>query len=272
LPSSVPEATEIARAAWRDLWAAVPRQLAARYGIAAAEVGGATCTVVRAADAGLSMLNRTIGLGAGAPATEQALDETAAWFDAHGAEQYVSLLPESRPPELRGWLAARGFEEAWAWTWFTRRPDAADEPQARVRVAQVGAEQADVFGEIVAGAFGFPDWIGAWLAALPGRECWQAFLAADGEEPAGAAATFMHGDAAYLSFGAVRPEHRGKGAQRALLAARVHAAADAGCRLITTETGEQVVGKPDYSHRNILGAGFEPHHRIENWRRPRAVA
>ena len=218
------------------------------------------------------MLNRTIGLGAGAAATEQALDETVAWFDGQDAEQYLSLVPESQPTELRTWLAARGFEEAWAWTWFTRRPDAADEPEARVRVEQVGPERVGAFGEIVAGAFGFPDWIGTWLAALPGRERWQTFLAFDGAEPAGAAATFLHGDAAYLSFGAVRPEHRGKGAQRALLSARIGAAADAGCRVITTETGEQVPGKPDYSHRNILAAGFEPHHRVENWRRPRPVA
>ena len=51
-----------------------------------------------------------------------------------------------------------------------------------------------------------------------GWDCW---LALDGDEPAAAAGLFVAEGVGYLGFAATLPEHRGKGGQNALLAARI---------------------------------------------------
>ena len=104
-----------------------------------------------------------------------------------------------------------------------------------------------------------------WLAALASSEGWQCFVAFDGAEPAGAGALFVAGEIGWVGIGATKPEHRGKGAQSALLAARVAAAADAGCSVVVTETGEPVDGRPNGSYRNIVRAGFEPQYVRANY-------
>ena len=61
------------------------------------------------------------------------------------------------------------------------------------------------------------------------------------------------------------PEHRRKGAQSAILAARIIAAAEAGCDVVATETGEPRDGEPGGSWRNIARAGFEPQYVRPNY-------
>jgi GNAT superfamily N-acetyltransferase len=57
-------------------------------------------------------------------------------------------------------------------------------------------------------------------------------------------------------FGATRPEHRGRGAQGAILAGRIERARDLGLRWLVTETGAPRQDGPGSSYRNILRAGF----------------
>ena len=66
---------------------------------------------------------------------------------------------------------------------------------------------------------------------------------------------------------AARPEHRGKGAQTALLAARIERARTLGLAALTTETGERLPDRPSGSYRNILRAGF-----VEAYLRPNLVS
>jgi GNAT superfamily N-acetyltransferase len=57
-------------------------------------------------------------------------------------------------------------------------------------------------------------------------------------------------------MGATLPEYRRRGAQTALLAARIAAAAAADCTVLATETGESIAGEPNPSLANIRRAGF----------------
>ena len=63
----------------------------------------------------------------------------------------------------------------------------------------------------------------------------------------------------------VRIDHRGKGAQGAMLAARISHAAKLGCESLVTETGEQRDDRPSNSYRNILRLGFEEVAVTANW-------
>ena len=87
----------------------------------------------------------------------------------------------------------------------------------------------------------------------------------DGDEPAGAGALYAAEGVAYLGFAATLAEHRGKGAQNALLATRIRRAAELGCDLVITETGERTGNRPSNSYRNILRAGFEEHAVTAHW-------
>ena len=104
------------------------------------------------------------------------------------------------------------------------------------------------------------------VPSLPG---WTAFLAVDGDEPAAAAAIWIGGEAAYFGFAATLPEHRGRGGQGALFAARIERAVAAGCRTLVTETGERRDDRPSASYRNILRFGFEERYVVANRLRPR---
>ncbi len=66
------------------------------------------------------------------------------------------------------------------------------------------------------------------------------------------------GGAGWLGVAATRIEYRGRGAQSALLAARIDRARQIGLELVVTETGAPEHGEPGPSYRNILRAGFEP--------------
>lgn len=68
---------------------------------------------------------------------------------------------------------------------------------------------------------------------------------------------FVGSRVGWLGIAATLPEYRRRGAQSALLAARIRAAGGSGCELVVTETGALVDGKPSNSYRNILRAGFE---------------
>ena len=76
-------------------------------------------------------------------------------------------------------------------------------------------------------------------------------------------ALFASEGAGWMTLGATRASHRGRGAQPALIAARLERAAALGCTLVVSETGAAGPEGPGPSYRNILDAGF-----AEAWDRP----
>ena len=258
----VSEAIELA--AVKDLFLAAPAQLAAQHGIEVAEVSGLTVTAVRDMPSN-SMLDRVLGVGLEAPADEAALDEICAWFEQRGVDLFVSVAPVARPAALPAWLAGRGFEPAWAWMKFVRGVVPLPEPEHALVVEHVEPADTGAFGRIVTTAFGMPGWVGEWLAALPGRRGWTVHVAREDGIAVGAAGFYLEGGAAYFTFGSVLPEHRGKGVQRALFAARIRDAAALGCEVLVTDTGVQEPGKPSFSYANILRVGFEEQYARPNY-------
>jgi GNAT superfamily N-acetyltransferase len=259
----------IEREAFRDLFRATPAGVAAAHGIETCELAGATL-IVAPACSGSSMLNRAIGLGLDEPATEDGLDAICAWFDERGADVYAPIAPAAQAAGLPDVLTQRGFEPAYAWMKFVRGVEPPDDEPWQAVVTEVGGEDAETFGRIVSEAFHLPAWGAAVAGAIAGRDGWQCYLAYDDDLPVGAGATYVSGAVGYLGLGSVLPAARGKGAQRALFAARIRAAAELGCETLVTETGEQLPGRPDYSYRNILRMGFEPEYVRPNWVRRQA--
>jgi GNAT superfamily N-acetyltransferase len=210
------------------------------------------------------MVNRIVGLGLERPATEADVDE-ALGAVPEGTSFYVAVTPGAEPAELPIWLAARGLEAGWGWMWFRRGVEPIAPRASELRLERVvPGELADAFGRIVRVGYGLPepfDAVGA-RACETGWECW---LALDGDEPAGAGGLFALDGVGYLGLAATLPEQRGKGAQGLLLAHRIRRAAELGCDLVVTETGERRDDRPSNSYRNILRAGFEEVAVTANW-------
>jgi GNAT superfamily N-acetyltransferase len=245
--------------AFRDLYAAAPDGVGAR----AEEIDGALCLRLAAAPTS-AMFNRTLGLGLRGPATEEAFEEIAAFFgDEIG--WCVALAPQARPRDLPSWLEHRGLVPGYGWAKFRRGMTDPPEAPTELRVERVGADEADTFAETFVRGYGTPGFFREWLAQIPARERWHCFLAFDGEVQAGAGALYAAGAVGWLGIAATLPEHRRKGAQGAILAARIEAAAAAGCEVVVTETGELLGGRPSSSYRNIVRAGFDEEYVRPNY-------
>ena len=235
----------------------------------ACRLGGVT--VLRADDAPDSpMLNRIVGLGAEEPATQPALDAALKRI-GDDVTCYVAVAPGSQPDMLPTWLRDRGLEPGWGWMTFRRGVDVPPDGRTSLRLVRVGAAEAPAFGRVTAASYGLPAAAATWAASAykVGWDCW---LALDGDEPAAAAGVYMAEGVGYLGFAATLPEHRGKGAQSALLAERIRHARAAGCDVVVTETGERRDDRPSNSYRNILRAGFAETTATANWLRPARMA
>jgi GNAT superfamily N-acetyltransferase len=218
-----------------------------------AEIDGATCLALRKAPE--RTFCRVLNL-----ASTDALAEIAAFY---GDTPWWVSDSHDLGEELEG----RGFTRDYGWMRFTR---GVGPRQARsdLTVRQVGPDRAEDFAAVVIGGFGMPGWTSPLAANVVGRPGWSCYIAYDGDAPAGAGALFLHGEIGWLGLGATLPSFRGRGAQSAILAARIEEARRRRCRAVTTETGELEEGRASGSYRNILRAGFREAGVRKNYQSP----
>lgn len=237
------------------------------YGAEALEVAGATC--LRAPHAPDSpMLNRVVGLGLRRPVVETELDDA---LTAMGDVTFYVAVSADADPALDGLLEKRGLGPGWGWMLFERdgRPPTAAAHE--LEVAEVTAASARAWAEVVVTGYELPESSLDAVAAVPTLRGWTGFLAFDGDVPVSAAAVWTDPPAAYFGFAATLAEHRGKGGQGALFAARIEHARMVGCTRLVTETGELREGSPSASYRNIRRHGFEERFVVAHRLRRRRV-
>jgi len=247
--------------AFRDFARAAPDEL----GFVVEEIDGAVCLGLPTIP-GSELFNRVLGLGLDRPATEDGLERIAGFYERLGTAWQVALAPQAEPLEIASWLERRGLSPGYAWMKFSRRVGDPPDASTELGVEQVGPGRADAFAEAISRGYGVPALFHDCLRALPGRDGWHCFVASDGDEPAAGGALYVTGTIGWLGMAGTVPEHRRRGAQGAILAARLQAAAAAGCEVVVTETGELREGKPSSSYRNIVRAGFEPEYVRPNYR------
>jgi hypothetical protein len=239
--------------AMRSFFRAAPDGLGAR----STEIGGALCISIASAPRS-AMFNRVLGLGLERETTEEEVDELVRFFGGQGVEFAIALHPDAQPRELPRRLAARGLVEGYAWAKFSRGMVAPADVETELRVERVDSDRGAEFASVVTRGYGSPAFMEPWIAQLPRLGGWHCFVAYAGDEPAATGAVFTTGEVGWFGFAATVPEHRRKGAQNAILAARVRAAAAAGCKVLVTETGALREGRSSNSYRNIVRTGFEP--------------
>lgn len=153
------------------------------------------------------------------------------------------------------------FRRPWA-TLLRTKTDASPLPPIHVpdgmALRPATAADSSALGTLMATAFDLPARAAPVFAAAIRRPRWNALVVENAGEIAGAGIAFLHDDCAYLAGGATRPEYRRRGVQRALVAARVRWAADAGTSVICSETGVAVPGQSNPSFDNLVRAGLRP--------------
>jgi len=220
-----------------------------------ADVRGGVCLAIPAVRS--PEVNRVAGV-----TDDLDLDAVAAFFAAHGVPYMVSVPPGL--DRLEGNLRERGYAPGYAWMKFERdtSPPAETATDLRFEETADAAAFGLVGGETFAGSAEHAGFFEN-LVGLPG---WHCFVGWDGDEPAAAGALFVDGDVGWVGIGATRERFRRRGAQSAILSARIAKARGLGLRLLVTETGERQPDRPAGSYRNILRAGFREAYLRANWR------
>lgn len=249
--------------AWEDLYRACPAELASGLGLAVERMDGALYLQARAIP--LTQFNRLSGLGLAAD--ERAIESALRRFrDAGIAQAWCQVAPGPLQARSAAQLAKAGLrlhERRWVKFWRSVVPTT--QTATELEIVPVDRGSASQFADAVLAGFGMPPALKPWLMALPERAGWQCFMALAGDVAVAGAALRMAGGIGWLGIGATRPEHRRRGAQSALLAARIEAGLAAGAEGFATETGRPLPGEPGPSFANIKRAGFRIAYERPNW-------
>lgn len=263
--STLAEDSEVA--AWLDLWRAVPAPTALESGMHYETIGTAVALVNESAPVWL--LNRVLKLGIDRPASDDDLDALVALYANKGLDFAVSLAPQARPADLEGRLLARGFEKINVWAKMVRGAQDCAPPVADFRIEEAGPERASLFAEVAAAGFGTPPAWQALFRAAVGRPRSHAYLAFEGEAPAGVGVLSVHEGVGHLNTAATLPASRERGVQGALMAHRIRAGLALGCRAFATETG-LLRDSVNHSYHNMLRCGFRLAYERPNYVRRHA--
>jgi GNAT superfamily N-acetyltransferase len=204
-----------------------------------------------------SGISRTIGLGMNGAVVAADVERVEEFYRSRQAPAQIDLCPLA-DASLRALLNERGYGvHEFNNCWFQPLEDyAATVPLADgVSVREAEAPDADAWIQSV--SLGFAEREDMMTAEVevattffnePGTRCFLSFV--DGE-PAGGGAMFIHEKLAAFFSGSTIPAARGRGAQTALLHARLQAAQAEGCdfAIIKTSPGNA-------SQRNVQRAGF----------------
>jgi len=264
------EEEEVERYALAAIHGAADDALKARLELQSVSVGGALVSIAGALPLSSIVVNRAIGLGLSGFEDPETIHRIVALYREAGIARYfIHVHPDAQPPGIRDWLLEAGLEKARGWMKFIRGHDAPPPADTDLSVRRAETADGPAFGRIVADAFDLGDVAIDWLARVVNAEGWRIYMSFDGDEPAGTGGLFVRDGIGLCDFGATAPAFRRRGSQGALLHRRIVDAIDMGCRMIVTETGEEVEGDPQHSYKNILRMGFEEAFVRENYAPPR---
>lgn len=203
-----------------------------------------------------SPLNQAIGLGMNGAVTSDEIDELEAFFRRRGSPAVVDLCPLA-DASLLAILRERGYRLTEFTNMLVRELDEVPEinPPQGIEIAEVEEADGEVWGRTVCGAFfeghEVPPAIAKIFDAIFARPDVTCFLArADGEPACGGTLIRQSGLAGLYGTGTL-PGARGRGAQGALIRARLAEAARSGCDLANSSTLPGTT-----SQRNLERHGF----------------
>ncbi|GGK67971.1 hypothetical protein Sme01_13110 [Sphaerisporangium melleum] len=252
---------------WED---GLPADLRERYGFAALRLGGGVALSVR--DDSTLFWNKALGFGFEEPVTAELIGRIDDFYRLNGTPQAtIQLAPAVIPADWDEIRAKTNLSAGSTWVKLACDTEVALSRTARgldegLRVEPVEPAQAAEWSATLNRVFGMDNEIARSMAAASvGRPGWHPYAVWAGDRIVATATLYVRGDTAQFFAGATVPEVRGRGAQSALIAARVRAAQAAGCRRLVAETGAEGPGEHNPSLHNLRRAGFEVLYERTNW-------
>ncbi len=253
----------IEMAAWRSLAShATPADHAA-LGLAMHRFDGAFAITTARAES--LHWNRAWGIGLAEPVHDGTLATLSVLARGRETGFAVPLCPFAQPADTDRRLEAAGFGTFFHHLKWWRDDRPAEPATTGLRVRHTPPEEAAAWGALAADVLGESPAHGAWLARSVGRPGWSHVMALDGDTPVAMAAGYVAEGAAWLGLAGTRAEHRRRGAQTALLAARIEWARAQGARVIALETGPDWADVPGEALRNARRAGFQVAYERPVW-------
>lgn len=207
-------------------------------------------------------LNRILGL-----TRSEDLDSAYDWMKQKAGKRFLQVNTDTASDEIKLWIQSKGLTTyGLGWAKLRRRADAGFlPPPSTVKTRKVRRNEAEVFGAMMCAGFGFPENLTALWASIVGRDGWSCFYALDGDVPVGTGAMFASGSFAWLGGGTTVPGFRNRGAQKALIQARVVDGANRGVSTFVVETEVPSAEKANISNANLAKLGFVPVYNRSNF-------
>lgn len=269
VPIDLAERTEIE--AYADFVTGAPTLLREKLGVYSLRVGSALALAIREDPS--RFFNRVGGFALDEPITVDMVARMCDFYRAVGVPLGMFMVAPSRLPSDWAVIAEKlkltegsrfvklGCDVETALT----ATDGVAALDSGLRVGPIEPHQASEWATVMMTTFGFTPPLGDVAASCVGRPNWRQYAVWEGERIVAVGSIHIHDDCADMFGGATLPEARGRGAQSALLTARVRAARAAGCRWLVAETGAEGPGEHNTSLRNMARAGFEPLYERITW-------
>jgi hypothetical protein len=227
-----------------------------RFEISVHRVGSAHAFVAAGLRDSL-ILNRVIGLGVAASATEQDFAELDDTYLSRGVSTYaIEVSPASLPPDLLSHVASRGFIPYKKTAMLYRAVQSVPPHECALRVEGVGSDHAKIFSDLLCEVFQLGDPFPGLLTGTFRSPRWQNFLAFEGDKPVAAGMTYVADDVAWIGWVGTLAQYRGRGAQGSITAAQLRAAAAGRVRWVTLEVAPGTERRPSQTFRNYQRFGW----------------
>jgi GNAT superfamily N-acetyltransferase len=231
-----------------------------RYALQVQRIGSARAFVAAKKTDSL-LLNRVVALGAEEDVTAGIVEEICALYADNGVHTFaIELAPLRNPEHSTALLLARGFVPFKRTSMLNRAVRPLPTASSELVIRRAGPPDADAFVTIASSIFGFGEPVPSLLASTFTHASWQHWIACDDDTPVATALTHVEGNTAWIGWVATQATHRGRGAQSALAAAQLEAAAAGGCDAATLEAAPGTRIRPSQTLRNYLRLGWTPVH------------
>ncbi|MBZ9793993.1 GNAT family N-acetyltransferase [Rhizobium sp. 3T7] len=210
-------------------------------------------------------LNRVLGIVA-----REDLDTAYEWMSKKAGRRYLQMNAATAPQQTHDWIRKRGLVPQGN-GWAKLRRTAPSTPlihSGEVATRQVKVTEAEIFGSMMCAGFNFPANLTPLWSAIVGKDGWSCFFAELDGRPIATGAMYAADGFAWLGGGATVPEFRNRGAQKALITARLNQGASQGVQTFVVETAQPSADEPNISHANLIVAGFEQIYTRINYRFP----
>jgi len=260
---SFAEEDTIEAKAFLDLHAITPKSLADQEHFASIAIGRGCA--ISLPDAPAIGLNRIVGVN-----SLDELDAAYEWMSKKAGRRYLQLNPQAVAQTTRDWILRRGLVpegNGWAKLRRTAPADPIDRAGG-IATRQVELDEASVFGKMMCSGFGFPAKLEPLWSSVVGKPGWSCFFAELDGGPISTGAMFASGGWAWLGGGTTVPKFRNRGAQKAVIAARLNEGVKQGVQTFVVETAEPSLGERNISLANLAAMGFAKIYTRMNYRFP----